>query len=109
MNNAALRKIIDDHQSKLPEEREWWDRKRSSIQEGFMKELEGEGSSSAKAEGGPTAKNLEGTKAAEGAVSNPPVQGSDDDAVLVEADESAAGTGNAGGGGGGKKKKKGKK
>lgn len=114
MNNAALRKIIDEHQSKLPEEREWWDRKRSSIQEGFMKELEGEGSAKAeKAESGPAAKSSEGTKSAEGAVPTPPVQGSDDDAVLVEADESAAGTGNAGGsgggGGGGKKKKKGKK
>lgn len=104
MNNAALRKIIDEHQSKLPEEREWWDRKRSNIQEGFMKELDGEGGSSAKTENIPT------SKSPEGAVPTLPVQGSDDDAVLVEADESAAGSGNAtGGGGGGKKKKKGKK
>jgi translocation protein SEC66 len=103
MNNGLVRKIVDEHQAKLGEEREWWDRRKASIKQGFMKELDAEGSGSAAA--GPKS---EGPNPA---TAGP--QASDDDAVMVEADDSAAATANTGGGGGGggggKKKKKGKK
>ncbi|RMJ22480.1 translocation protein Sec66 [Aspergillus sp. HF37] len=109
MNNGLVRKIVDEHQAKLGEEREWWDRRKASIKQGFMKELDAEGSGSVAAGG---------AGAAKGEGLNPGTTGpqtSDDDAVMVEADETAAGstasanTGGGGGGGGGKKKKKGKK
>lgn len=93
MNNDLYRRRLTEHQQKLEEEREFWAKKKASIQEGFMKELNEESSTPA-------------TKASEtgAAPAVPSVQGSDDDdAVLVEAEPS-------GGGGGGKKKKgKGKK
>lgn len=111
MNNALLREKIGEHQSKLDEERMWWDRKKSNIQEGFMKELDGKDfpASSAAAKIEQPAANTPAVKTASSA--------SEDDAVLVEADESATAasgsgrtaTGGGGGGGGGKKKKKGKK
>ena len=45
MNNNIVRQRIETHQSKLAEEREWWDRKKANIKDGFMKELDAEGSS----------------------------------------------------------------
>lgn len=106
MNNGLVRKIVEEHQAKLGEEREWWDRRKASIKQGFMKELDAEGSGSAAA-GGAAGPKSEGPNPA---TAGPQV--SDDDAVMVEADESVAATANTGGGGGGgggKKKKKGKK
>ncbi|KAJ5199631.1 Sec62/63 complex subunit Sec66 [Penicillium cf. griseofulvum] len=86
MNNDIYRKRMDDQQKKLEEERQWWSKKKTSIQEGFMKELN-EGSAAST----DTAKTTSTTKSSE-AASTPAaplsVQGSDDDAVLVEAETS---------------------
>lgn len=102
MNNDLYRSKMAEHMDKLAEEREFWNKKKASIQEGFMKELN-EGS-------GPAAQTTATTKASETAATPaaPSVQGSDDDAVLVEADASGATPASGGGGGGGGKKKKGK-
>ena len=80
--NAYARKRVDEIQSTVTAEKEWWEKKKASIQEGFMKELDEDSLKS------PTR----------------PVNGrnSDEDAVLVERD------GPVGTQGGGKKKKKGK-
>lgn len=106
LNNDLYRVRVAEHQEKVREEREWWDKKKSSIQEGFMKELneeekekEKEGSTQVPAT---TAKGGESVPVAVAAAS---VQGSDDDAVLVEADPSVNSPGSPSGGG---KKKKGK-
>ncbi|KAJ5180419.1 Pre protein translocase subunit Sec66-domain-containing protein [Penicillium capsulatum] len=106
MNNDLYRRRIAEHQDKIAEEREWWDKKKTSIQEGFMKELNEDEST--------PAATFKTPEAASSPAPAPTVQGSDDDAVLVEAEPSGnntpAGGGSAGGGGGGKKKKgKGKK
>jgi translocation protein SEC66 len=97
--NKAFRQRIEEHQSKLDEEKEWWDRKKARIQEGFMKELEEEGSKkSGTVKSSATAGQSTDTSATASSVTT----GSDDDAVLVEADGSV-GTNST------KKKKKGKK
>lgn len=95
MNNDLYRKRMHEHQSKLAEERAFWDKKKASIQEGFMKELgssEGSGAAAAKA-----------SEAAATTSAAPSVQ-SDEDAVLVEAESV-----NTPVSGGKKKKGKGKK
>lgn len=92
----------------MKEEREWWDRKKASIQEGFMKELDEEGGSAkdklkAPVAGSTTNSTANNTAAATPAAS---VSGkSDDDAVLVENPAPSA----QGSPAGSKKKKKGKK
>lgn len=103
MNNDIYRRKMNEHQEKLAEEREFWNKKKASIQEGFMKELN--------EDSGSAAQTTSATKAPEKtAAPAPSAQGSDDDAVLVEADASGATAVSGGGGGGGKKKKgKGKK
>lgn len=124
MNNNIIRQRIETHQSKLAEEREWWDRKKASIQEGFMKELDAEGSSttttttktepprpSSSSGANATTENTTTTPTSSTAgvktpeSSTAPSVASDDDAVLVEAAGQAGNTTP----GGGKKKKKGKK
>lgn len=104
-NNAILRKRVDEHQAKVQEEQEWWDRKRASIQEGFMKELDEE-SAAAKAASAPVVNKAStvGSRSTASSVVGERI-GSDDDAVLVEGGGPAA----SGGGKGGNKKKKGKK
>ncbi|KAK2741026.1 translocation protein S66 [Myotisia sp. PD_48] len=82
--NNAVRNELEEIQSSVAEERAWWDRRKASIQEGFMKELEQEGS------------------VASSLGENSTRLISDDDAVLVDAGGPAVSTG-------GKKKKKGKK
>ncbi|KAJ5166566.1 uncharacterized protein N7482_005347 [Penicillium canariense] len=111
LNNDIYRTRIAEHQEKLAEEREWWDKKKTSVREGFMKELneeEASGSTAAR----PTTPSKP-TESAPAAAPAPSVQGSDDDAVLVEAVPSVnspASPSTGGGAGGGKKKKgKGKK
>ncbi|KAL1982292.1 hypothetical protein VTN96DRAFT_1450 [Rasamsonia emersonii] len=89
-SNIVFRQRIEEYQSKVGEEREWWDRKKASIQEGFMKELENEESSKKTTTQSST------------------TAGSDDDAVLVEAGGPAV-TGTETSSPSGKKKKKGKK
>lgn len=89
--NTFLRKKIEDIQSTVKDEREWWDKKKARIQEGFLKELEMD----------PSAKQT-----GSGSQPTPFKQNSsDDDAVLVESGGPAAGSG----GSGKNKKKKGKK
>lgn len=83
MNNDVYRRRLDEHQGKLAEEREWWDKKKTSIKEGFMKELDADFSSS-----GPAAAVAASAVPVQPAA--PSVQTSDDDAVLVEADPSSA-------------------
>lgn len=109
LNNDLYRARVAEHQEKVAEEREWWDKKKSSIQEGFMKELnEEEGSTPAQRPVTP-AKAAEGASAPASAPAGS-VQGSDDDAVLVEAESSVNRPASPASGGGGKKKKgKGKK
>lgn len=77
--NTMLRKRLEEIQAKTDAEKEWWEKRRASIQKEFMKELdESEKTSLAKA-------------------------GSEEDGVLVES-STPAGTPSGGG-----KKKKGKK
>jgi translocation protein SEC66 len=40
-NNVTLRKKLDEIQSQVGAEKEWWEKKRASIQTEFMKELDG--------------------------------------------------------------------
>lgn len=109
LNNDLYRARVAEHQEKVKEEREWWDKKKESIQEGFMKELneeEKEGATQmpatpAKVNGAVPVTTPSAAKAAS-------VQGSDDDAVLVEADPSVNSPSSPASGGGGGKKKKGK-
>ncbi|EEP76634.1 conserved hypothetical protein [Uncinocarpus reesii 1704] len=100
--NAIFRQRVEDIQMTAKQEREWWDRKKASIQEGFMKELEQEeqqgGTASVSAEKKP-ASSTSGSVAGDKLIS-------DDDTVLVEGGGPAV---NASGAGGAKKKKKGKK
>lgn len=131
LNNNIIRQRIEIHQSKLSEEREWWDRKKTTIQEGFMKELDEESSSASKTEFTPAPAPAPATSATAGASAGsgagstsgvktpessaaPSTTGSDDEPVLVEAEGQSGNAGTpggsaGGGGGGGKKKKKGKK
>ncbi|EEH17478.1 hypothetical protein PABG_00041 [Paracoccidioides brasiliensis Pb03] len=87
--NASFRANLGEIQSSVKEEREWWNKKKASIQEGFMKELE-EDSAVKQTGSGPASGH------------NKP-SSSDEDAVLVESGGPAVG------GGGKNKKKKGKK
>lgn len=91
MNNDIYRKRMDEQQGKMEEERQWWAKKKTSIQEGFMKELNETSSAAAPASANKTAGNT--PKSPETASTTPApgasVQGSDDDAVLVEAETSS--------------------
>ncbi|KAL1990318.1 hypothetical protein VTN49DRAFT_6157 [Thermomyces lanuginosus] len=87
--NATYRARMEEYQATVAEERAWWDKKRASIQEGFMKELDAEKERPATAAS--TATNTTSTT-------------SDDDAVLVEAEKEGTSSPAPG-----KKKKKGKK
>lgn len=49
MNNAMFRGHLNAEQAKLSEEKEWWNKKKASIKEGFMKELDQEDGSAAAA------------------------------------------------------------
>jgi translocation protein SEC66 len=106
LNNDLYRERVREHQEKVAEERAWWDKKKSSIQEGFMRELnEEEEKGSSGATPATPAKTGEKVPVAPAPAS---VQGSDDDAVLVEADPSVTSPGSPGSAAGGGKKKKGK-
>jgi translocation protein SEC66 len=79
--NFAIRKRLDEVQGQLAEEKEWWEKRRTSIQSEFMKELDAESN---------------------GSVGKATTKSSDDEAVMVEA-PSASSSQQLG------KKKKGKK
>ncbi|KAJ5744069.1 Pre protein translocase subunit Sec66-domain-containing protein [Penicillium manginii] len=102
MNNEIYRQRIKEHEEKLEEERVWWENKRTSVKESFMKELNEDETPSPQAQT-PAAKTSETATPVKAAPTS--VQGSDDDAVLVEADQSS----NQASPSGKKKKGKGKK
>lgn len=83
---------MEDIQSKLPEDKEWWDKRKEGIQSQFMKELDEEAAGSRKGS------VVSGSGSRQGSVVSVAGQKntSDEDAVLVETPGSA-------------KKKKGKK
>ncbi|KAL3438623.1 Pre protein translocase subunit Sec66-domain-containing protein [Aspergillus tetrazonus] len=118
VNNEIVRERLEKHQKKLDEEKAWWEKKKASIQEGFMKELDAEkpgtvttaAAATAAPEVAESTQVAVGSKASASAAAPPAptVTESDDDAVLVEAEEQAGSAGQKSPGGG-KKKKKGKK
>ncbi len=85
MQSTLLRNRLDEIQSQAQPEKEWWEKRRASIQSDFMKELEGDTTSRSQAS------TLAGKA------------GSDEDGVLVE----VGGHGNSGKGSA--RKRKGKK
>jgi len=94
--NLQFKKKLEEVESHKESEKEWWEKRRASIQSDFMKELDGEESKAT------TATTTPGSKPGSRPVSRP---GSDDDAVLVKANGAAENEKPAGG----KGKKKGKK
>lgn len=74
-NNNVYRERMNEQQGKLAEERAWWDKKKATIQEGFMKELDEDS----------VTKPVQATVPASAAA---PAPGSDEEAVLVEAENS---------------------
>lgn len=45
--NTLIRKRLDELQSTIPAEKEWWEKRKAGIQSDFMKELEAEKEASA--------------------------------------------------------------
>jgi translocation protein SEC66 len=84
MQSTLLRNRLDEIQSQAQSEKEWWEKRRASIQSDFMKEIEDTGSRS---RAGTLADRI----------------GSDEDAVLVEVG------GHVNSGKGSARKRKGKK
>jgi translocation protein SEC66 len=70
--NTQLRKRLDEIQSQAAAEKEWWEKKRATIQSEFMKELDGIPTTPAKSSTGKA--------------------GSDEDAILVESGGPAVGS-----------------
>jgi translocation protein SEC66 len=110
--NNLFRQRIDEYQSKVGEEVEWWTRRRAEIQEGFMKELDAEkgASTTTTTPAAPVvaaaATPVKSEPAAPTAAAAPSVTAvSDDDGVLVEAEVPKVNSGTSSV----KKKKKGKK
>ncbi|KAE8144269.1 Pre protein translocase subunit Sec66-domain-containing protein [Aspergillus avenaceus] len=105
MNNTLFRERIAEQQDKLEEERKWWDQRKSSIKEGFLKELDAE-DPAPKAEPTPASPtdSTPATKTPESSDAPPSVAGSEEDGVMVEADEQPGSPSSPS-----KKKKKGKK
>lgn len=105
--NNLFRQRIDEYQSKVGEEVEWWTKRRAEIKEGFMKELDAEKGASTSAPTpvvAPAAASVKSDPAATPAA--PSVTAvSDDDGVLVEAEVPKVNSGTSSV----KKKKKGKK
>lgn len=119
MNNAIFRERLSAQQAKLAEEKEWWDRKKTSIKEGFMKELDQEAAgtpnkresaaSASTPTSAPTTAAAAATKDSETtSVPDRPSVAADGDAVLVEANADSPAAGGPGSTSS-KKKKKGKK
>ena len=87
--NTMLRKRTDEIQGQAQTEKDWWEQRRTIIRTEFMKELD---------------EGADGSSKQTKTISPVEKGGSDEDAVMVEADGPAAGAK-----GGGKKKKAGKK
>jgi translocation protein SEC66 len=75
-NNQIIRKCMDELQSQVAADKEWWDKRKATIQSDFMKELDDD-----------DAKVKEVAAAAKAERKS-----SDDDAVLVESGGPAAST-----------------
>ncbi|OJJ63198.1 hypothetical protein ASPSYDRAFT_117942, partial [Aspergillus sydowii CBS 593.65] len=96
VNNAIVRERLEKHQSKLDEEKAWWGKRKATIQEGFMKELDAEKpaivSATATTAAAAAATDVAEEKKSAASAAAPPaptVTESDEDAVLVEADDQA--------------------
>ncbi|CAG8947284.1 unnamed protein product [Penicillium salamii] len=89
LNNEIYRKRMEEQASNVEEERKWWDKKKTSIQEGFMKELEEDSSATKTTPASTTTKDLD-TASTTSPAPGASVQGSDDDAVLVEAENTSS-------------------
>ncbi|RAL07452.1 Sec63 complex subunit SEC66 [Aspergillus homomorphus CBS 101889] len=96
LNNDLYRERMEKEQAKLEEERKWWENKKANTQEEFMKELDAEAtnanSSRKQSDGAATPNSSTPAIKTPGSSSGAPpsVAGSsDDDGVLVEADEQA--------------------
>ncbi|RAO72732.1 uncharacterized protein BHQ10_008744 [Talaromyces amestolkiae] len=108
--NNLFRQRIDEYQSKVGEEVEWWTRRRAEIQEGFMKELDAEKGATTTTPAAPVAAAAAAAtpvKSETAVAAAPPsvTAVSDDDGVLVEAEVPKVNSGTSSV----KKKKKGKK
>ncbi|OKL56865.1 hypothetical protein UA08_07832 [Talaromyces atroroseus] len=109
--NNLFRQRIQEYQASVSEEVEWWARKKESIKQGFMKELDAEEKSTSPSTTTTTANTTATAKTESSAqnVSDTARPGtaavSDDDGVLVEAEVPKVATGTSSV----KKKKKGKK
>jgi translocation protein SEC66 len=116
--NNLFRQRIQDYQSKVSEETEWWAKKKEDIKQGFLKELDAEEkpattttstttttTTTANTNTKTNATAERKTESTAPAVRPPPATVSDDDGVLVEAEvpKVTSGTSSV------KKKKKGKK
>lgn len=77
-NNQLAKARMEELQSRVDDERDWWDVRKKGIQDGFMKELDQESSTAAATT--PAAKKI----------------GSDDEAVIVEAGGPAGSQGQTG-------------
>ena len=76
---------MEDIQSKLPEEKAWWDKRKQGIQSSFMKELDDEAAGSRK---GSVTSASNSRKGSVVSVAGQKIN-SDEDAVLVETPGSA--------------------
>lgn len=104
--NNLFRQRIDEYQSKVGEEVEWWTRRRAEIQEGFMKELDAEkGTTTTATPVAAAPATPVKTEPAAAPAASSVTAGSDDDGVLVEAEVPKVNSGTSSV----KKKKKGKK
>ncbi|THW64660.1 hypothetical protein D6D25_02009 [Aureobasidium pullulans] len=84
-NNQLAKQRMEDIQFKLPEEKEWWDKRKQGIQTQFMKELDDEAAGSRK---GSVTSASNSRKGSVVSVAGQKIN-SDEDAVLVETPGSA--------------------
>ncbi|CAD0113159.1 unnamed protein product [Aureobasidium uvarum] len=80
-NNQLAKQRMEDIQSKLPEEKAWWDKRKQGIQSQFMKELDDEAAGSRKGSVTSAANSRKGSVTS--------IAGQTEDAVLVETPGSA--------------------
>jgi translocation protein SEC66 len=97
-SNAVLRKRLDEIQAQADSEKEWWEKRRASIQKDFLKELDDDESKTA-------AEKTAATAGSAGAANKAPSE----DGVLVDAASSTPPAPAPSTPSGSSKKKKGKK
>lgn len=101
VNNGTIRQKILEIQEQAKSDREWWEKRRATIQSDFMKEL-GEETGSGSVPGSSSGPTSGGAKSSSAPAEN---AGSDEDTVLVE----GGGPAISGSAKGTTKKRKGKK